>query len=175
MKELSRFSKILLFLAFLAGTLWIGAYLTRLFLSYQLFEAKDLALKPFVSQDNLSGILFSMLPAVTTTFTLYIVLIVTYTLFLITSRISLKKNGWLFIITLIIYVTMPMEAYLMTIDYNIIVQLNSGSFNAQSVLALIVDRIKVLSSFPLVEIFCYFSIIYFVLFQPLTAKDKVTI
>jgi hypothetical protein len=172
MKELSRISKILMFLAFLCGSLWIGAYLTRLFLSYQLFEAKNLVLKSFVSQENLPGILFSMLPAITTTFILYIALIVTYTLFLITSRISLKKNGWLFIISLIIYLTMPMEVYLMTIDYSIIVQLNSGSFNSPAVLALITERIKVLSSFPLVEIFCYFSIVYFVLFQPLTVKEK---
>jgi hypothetical protein len=172
MKELPRFSKILMFLAFLSGSLWIGAYLTRMFEQYQLFEAKDLALKAFVNNQNLGGILYTMLPAVTTTFILYIILIVTYTLFLITSRISLKKNGWLFIITLIIYLTMPMEVYLMTIDYDIILQLNSGNFDAQRVLALVVDRIKVLSSFSLVEVFCYFSIIYFVLFQPLTVKNK---
>jgi hypothetical protein len=174
MKELSRISKILMFLAFLSGSLWIGAYLTRLFLSYQLFEAKDLVLKSFVNQQNLPGILFSMLPAVTTSFILYIALIITFTAFLLTSKVSLKKNGWLFIITLIIYITMPMEAYLMTIDYKIITQLNSGSFNAPGVLALVSDRIKVLSSFPLVEIFCYFSIVYFILFQPLTVKEKLT-
>jgi hypothetical protein len=172
MKELSRFSKILLFLAFLSGSLWIGAYLTRLFLAYQLFEAKDLALKSFVNQQNLSGILYSMLPAISTSFILYIVLLVTYTAFLLTSKISLKKNGWLFIISLIIYLTMPMEAYLMTIDYKMIIQLNSGAFDPGFVLSLLTDRIKVLSSFPLVEIFCYFSIVYFILFQPLTVKDK---
>jgi hypothetical protein len=172
MKELSRFSKILLFLAFLSGSLWIGAYLTRLFLAYQLFEAKDLALKSFVNQQNLSGILYSMLPAISTSFILYIVLLVTYTAFLLTSKISLKKNGWLFIISLIIYLTMPMEAYLMTIDYKMITQLNSGAFDPGFVLSLLTDRIKVLSSFPLVEIFCYFSIVYFILFQPLTVKDK---
>jgi hypothetical protein len=172
MKELSRLSKIFMFLAFLSGSLWIGAYLTRLFEQYQLFEAKGLVLKSFVNEQNLAGILYTMLPAVTTTFILYIILIISFTAFLISSGISLKKNGWLFIITLIIYITLPMEAYLMTLDYSIIVQLDSGSFDAQAVLALITDRIKVLSSFPLVEIFCYFSIIYFVLFQPLTVKEK---
>ncbi|MFO7447252.1 MAG: hypothetical protein R6W90_12860 [Ignavibacteriaceae bacterium] len=171
MKELSRLSKLFMFLALLSGVLWIGAYLTRLFITYQLFVPEDLSLKTYITSENIGGVFSTILPAITTTFVLYIVFILGYILFLVSSKISLKKNGWLFIVTLIIFITMPFEVYLMTIDYKLLSLLNTGEFDNSLVLSLFLNRIKVLGSFPLVEIFCYFSVIYFILFQPLTAKE----
>jgi hypothetical protein len=60
---------------------------------------------------------------------------------------------------------------LMTLDYSIIIQLNNGIYNTSDIINLFVRRIKVLGSFPLIEIFCYLSFYYFLLFRPLT-KDN---
>jgi|SRR5690606_1769666 len=172
MIKFSRSARIFLFISVLSGSLWIGAYLTRLFLTYQLFEAENLSLKSIISQDSLTTVFYVLLPAITTTFVLYIVFIFSFIIFLFLSKLSFKQNGWLFITALIIFLTMPFEVYLMTIDYYLITQLNSATFNAGEVLSLIMERIKVLSSFLLVEIFCYISIYYFILFKPLTSKNK---
>jgi hypothetical protein len=172
MKTLNKTSKAFALLTVITGSLWIGAYLSRLFLSYQLFEAQDLSLKPYINSANLSGILITMLPAITTTFVLFICFILFYILFITISRINLRNNGWLFIITIIILITLPFELYLMTIDYNTLLQLNNNTFNSSAIIELFIKRIKVLGSFPLIEIFCYLSFYYFILFRPLTKSNE---
>jgi hypothetical protein len=172
MNTLNKTSKIFAFIAIITCSLWIGAYLSRLFLSYQMFEIQDLSLKPYISSANLAGILTTMLPSVTTTFVLYICFILSITLFIIFSRIKLRYNGWLFIIAIIILITSPFEIYLMTIDYSIILQLNHGIFNTSDLVDLFLKRIKVLGSFPLIEVFCYLSFYYFLLFRPFTKNEN---
>lgn len=172
MKSINKLSKLFAFLAIITCSLWIGAYLSRLFVSYQLFEAHDLSLKPYINQLNLSGILTTMLPSITTSFVLYIGFIIFFILFLAISRINLRYNGWLFIIATIIFVTLPFEIYLMTIDYKLILQLNSGLFDANNLIELMRKRVQILGSFSLIEIFCYLSFYYFLLFRPLTKKTN---
>jgi len=171
MNTLNKTSKIFAYLAVATCSLWIGAYLSRLFLSYQLFEAQDLSLKPYITPNNMAGILTTMLPSITTTFILYIFFIFSFIIFILVSHIKLRDNGWLFIIAVIVLITFPFEVYLMTIDYTIIFQLNYGTYNASDLIGLFVKRIKVLGSFPLIEIFSYLSFYYFLLFRPLT-KNK---
>jgi hypothetical protein len=172
MKTLNKTSKIFALLAVLFCSLWVGAYLSRLFLSYQLFEPQDLSLKPYITSVNLAGILTTILPTITTTFVLYICFILSFGIFIIVSHIKLRNNGWLFIITIIILITLPFEIYLMTIDYTIIIQLNYGIYNTTEIVDLFVKRIKILGSFPLIEIFCYLSFYYFLLYRPLTKNEN---
>lgn len=172
MNTLNKTSKIFAFLSVLTCSLWIGSYLSRLFLSYQLFDVHDLSLKSYITSANLTGILTTMLPSITTTFILYICFIISFIIFIISSRIKFRNNGWLFIISVIVLITLPFEVYLMTIDYTIICQLNYGTFNSADMVSLFVRRIKVLGSFPLIEIFCYLSFYYFLLFRPLTKNEN---
>jgi hypothetical protein len=170
MNTLNKTSKIFAFLALITCSLWIGSYLSRLFLSYQLFEAQDLSLKPYITSANLTGILTTLLPSITTTFVLYICFIFSFVAFIIVSHIKFRDNGWLFIIAIIVLITLPFEVYLMTIDYKMIFQLNYDTYNTSDIVGLFVRRIKVLGSFPLIEIFSYLSFYYFLLFRPLTKK-----
>jgi hypothetical protein len=170
MNTLNKTSKILAFFALITCSLWIGAYVSRMFLSYQLFEAQDLSLKPYITSANLTGIFTTLLPSITTTFVLYICFIITFILFLTVSKIKFRDNGWLFIITVIVLITLPFEIYLMTLDYSMILQLNSGVYVPSDIINLFIRRIKVLGGFPLIEIFCYLSFYYFILFRPLTKK-----
>jgi hypothetical protein len=170
MNKLNKISRLLAFLAIAACSVWIGSYLSRLFITFQLFEAQDLSLKSYMNSSNLPGILITMLPAITTTFISFICFIITFALFIITSGIKLKNNGWLLIISIIVIITLPFEIYLMTIDYHILMQVNNSSFNATEIINLFIKRIKVLGSFPLIEMFSYLSFYYFLLSRPLTKK-----
>jgi hypothetical protein len=172
MKNLKIFPKILLFFIVLSGALWIGSYFTRMIISYQIFEGTNFSLRPYINDQNLAGILKSFEPAVISTFVLYIIFIVTYITFITTSKISLKNNGWLFIITVIILLTLPFEIYLSSIDYKIIGLINSINFDSKQVINLIIERFKIFGSFPVIELFCYGAIIYFLLFQPLKKQES---
>lgn len=171
MKNISTISKIFAVLSLIAAAIWVGSYLSRLFLVYQLFEGPDLILKSYITDENVNGILFSILPSFVVHFIAFVVMFFTTIIFYLTSKINLRFNGWLFIILLAIIITTPFEIYLMVIDYKIIMMLNNGSFDSNTVINLLRDRIKDLSSYSIVAILTYLSFYYFIVFQPLTRKD----
>ena len=171
MKNISTISKVLAVLSLISATIWVGSYLSRLFLVYQLFEGPDLFLKSYITNENVNGILFSILPSFVVHFIAFIVMFLSTIIFYLTSKINLRYNGWLFIILVAIIITTPFEFYLMLIDYKIIMMLNNGSFDSNTVISLLRDRIKDLSSYSIVAILTYLSFYYFIVFQPLTKKD----
>ena len=166
MKNQNLLTKIFALIAMLSGAIWLGAYAVRMMVSYQLFDI-DMNLMGFVNDNNLEGILIAISPAINTTFILYITFIIAFTLFLFTSVLKFKENGWLFIITIIVYVTLPFEVYLMITDVSIIKELNySEVINSQYAVSLIRERFITLSSFPIIIFLSYCSIIYFLIFKP---------
>jgi len=171
MEKLKNSSKIILFISLLSGVLWFGAYTARLFLTFQLFQPKNLLFKSYISSANLSGIYITLMPIITFTFVTYFVFLIAFSLFLMISKISLKKEGWLFVIMLIVFITAPFELYLMTIDWKTIMILLSENFKADQISQLVIKRLSLLSSFSLIEIFSYVGIIFLAVFKPLRIKS----
>lgn len=171
MQKLQTFSKIFSVLSLMSASIWIGSYLSRLFLIYQIFEGPDLVIKSFINDSNIDGILFAIMPAIVVHFLAFIFMIVSTTLFFVTSKINLRNNGWLFIILVAVIITLPFEIYLMSIDLKVILMLQSSSFDSALIITLLRDRIKELSSYSIVAILTYLSFYYFIVFQPLTKKD----
>jgi len=172
MKNLSPLSLFILFIVCLSGSTWLGSYITKLIISYRLFEETEFVLKNYLNENNLEPVLRTMLPAFAVPFVLYPVFIISFILFLIISKLKLKMNGWLFITAILILVTLPFEIWLMGLDYKIITMVNSDYFNSLEVINLITKRFTVLGSFPLIEVFCYLGIIFLFVYRPLTQKDQ---
>lgn len=171
MRKISKISASFLTLAAISCIFWMGSYLLRLFLTYQLFDETVTAYKSYVNEQNIAGILITLNPAVVTTFVLFTFFIVFYFLFLFTSKLNLRKNGWLFIITVLVLVTAPFEIYLMTIDYRIFSEVNSGVFQSSEIISLVMKRLNNLSSFPLIELLSYCAIIFLAIFKPMTREN----
>jgi hypothetical protein len=171
MKSNSTLSKIFAVLSLMAASIWVGSYLSRLFVVYNLFEGQDLVLQKYITNENINGILLSLLPSILVHFIAFIVMILSALLFYFTNKVNLRFNGWLFIILIAVTITVPFEIYLMTIDYRIITMLNGTSFNSATVIELLKDRIQNLSSYPIVAILTYLSFYYFIVFQPLIKKE----
>ena len=95
-------------------------------------------------------------------------MIISTILFYLTNNLRLRFNGWLFIILIAVLITLPFEIYLMLIDYKVIITLLNSSFDSAQIILLLRDRIKDLSSFPIVVLLTYLSFYYFIIFQPLT-------
>ncbi len=167
-KETSTFAKILALISLVALSLWIGTYLSKLLTIYYLFEGPELILRNYINEQNLDAFLRILLPLHSLQITTYLIFILTFILFIIFSKISIKYNGWLFIIIMIVLVTLPFEIYLMTIDLKFVQAILSNNFNSEQLIVLLRERIKVLSSYPLVALFSYISIYYFIIIQPFT-------
>ena len=172
LRELKLPAKLALYICFLTGILWLGSYVARLTLIYQLFQGNDFTLKSVFNNQNLPGVFITLNSAAILTAILYTIFIVTFVIFLISSHINLKENGWLLVATIIINLTIPFEVILMRNDYRIFSLIQSGNIDPNQILVYTVDRFKILGSFPIIEVLCYFSIIYLILFKPLKLVKK---
>ena len=170
----NKFSSIFGFLALASGSIWFGAYIARLLTTYQMFEPTEVVLKDYITNNNLPAIIQTTFPLVNLTFFTYLVLILSFSLYLISTHLKLKQNGWLLIISMIIYLTLPFEAVLLMIDYKLIVLFINEQFASVEVLQLIIDRITLLSSFPIILLLSYLSIPFFLVVKPFTLilKDE---
>lgn len=171
-KELSGLSKSIAFISLLSLSIMLGSYITKLFTVYYLFEGPDLVLRDFIDPSDLDTSLKLLFPVHIIHLIAYLITITSLVLFVITSKLSLKQNGWLFIILLIFFLTLPFEAYLLTIDYKFITAIMSDKIVSTELLGLLRDRIQKLSSYPLVALISYISIYYFIILQPLTKSNQ---
>lgn len=167
MQNLTKLSKILLAITSLFFTVWLGSYISRQVVIYQFFDPENLSLKPIYSARNLSDVLFTILPLIVLNIISYIVFLLSLLIFLFQSRISLKKEGWLFISILIVLICAPFEIFLILKDYKISSEIYTQNFDSLAIVNLIRDRMTVLSSFSLIEIISFVGIIFLSILQPL--------
>ena len=172
MKKNNKLSSLFGYLALTSGSIWFGAYIARLLATYQMFEATELTLKSYITSANLPAIIQTSSPLVNLTFFSYLILIISFTLFVIFTNMKFKENGWLLIVSLIIFLTLPLESILLVIDYELIVLSLNEQFASEEVLKLIMERITMLSSFPIILLLSYLSIPYFLVFKPFTLKKE---
>jgi hypothetical protein len=172
MKKSKIVASVFGFLALSSGSLWFGAYIARLLTTYQIFEPNELSLKSYLSNSNLPVIFQTIFPLVNLTFVSYLVMIVSFTIFIISTDLKLKENGWLFIISMIIYLTLPFETVLLSIDYKLFILFINEQFTSNEILNLIIERITILSSFPIILVLSFLSIPYFLVVKPFSKKLK---
>ena len=172
MKKRNKLSSILGYLALTSGSIWFGAYLARLITTYQMFEETEPVLKNFIDNTNLPVIVEILSPLVYITTIAYLIMLMSFTLFLFISDLKLKENGWLFIIAALIYITLPFETILLIFDYKQIVLFLNEQFGSEKIIELITNRLYRLSSFPIIQILSYLSIPYLLIFRPFTRKVK---
>ena len=161
MKKRKLLSSIFGSFALVSGSIWLGAYVARLIIIYQMFEPTEITLKSYLSGNNLQAVIQTIFPLVNLTFLSYLIMIITFTVFIITTDIKFKANGWLLIISAIIYLTLPFEFLLLTIDYKLIIYFVNGQFTSGEIMKLIIERLTLLSSFPVILLLCYFTIPFF--------------
>ncbi|MEW6508406.1 MAG: hypothetical protein AB1432_11735 [Bacteroidota bacterium] len=172
MEKLNNISKFFLFLTFVFGVFWLGGYFIRQIVVYQFFLPEDLSLRSIYKNQNLEVVINTIAPIFVTNLLFYIAFIVTYFLFLISSRIKFKNEGWILFITLIVLITAPFEIYLLVKDYRLISDIYFNNVSAFLLLDQIKARIEVLSSFSLIEIFSYVGIIFLIVFRPLRKANE---
>ncbi len=171
MENLSKLAKFFLFLTIIAFAMWFGSYITRMTLSLQLFHGTHFELKDIVVKSNFDSITLTLAPAIAISFISYFAMIVFYLLFVFTSKLKMKLNGWLFISTVLILTTAPFELFLiLKYDKPFVDTAFWGTGNAQFYIQLIIDRFSKLGSFPIIEIFSFLAVAFLFMFRPFRKK-----
>ncbi len=167
MENLTKTSKVFLFFTSLFFILWLGGYVARHLTIYQFFEPENLELRNVFNEVSLESHLFLILPLIVFNIISYFFFLIFFIVFLFISKINLKIEGWLLIITLIILITAPFEIFLLVKDYEISKNIFYNLRDANSIINMLRDRITILSSFSLIEIFSYCGVLFLIIFQPL--------
>jgi hypothetical protein len=170
MDSLSKTSKIFLFLGFSALTLWLGSYVARHMIIYQLFEPENLDLKNMFNSNNIESVIKTIAPVFVLNMITFIVFLLMFMVLIFISKFNIKENGWILIIVLAVFITAPFELYLLYTDFLIIKKVYFSSSFDITIIDSIKERITVLNSFSLIEIFTYLGIIFLIVFRPLTKK-----
>lgn len=173
MKNNTIFVKVIQFLLIVSLIIWLGGYISRHLVIYQLFEPEGLVLRPNYNLENLNVVWNTISPLLVLNLVSFPLFILFYLSYLFFSKINLKKEGWLFISTIVILITAPFEIYLLIKDYEIIRLIYSSVSNSENVLNLIRERINILSSFSLIEIFSYLAIVFLTILKPLSKTDEI--
>jgi hypothetical protein len=154
------------------AVVWIGSYITRLVLVYQFFEPVNLELRNLYNTQNLASVLTMVISPIVCNIITFPLFLVSFFLYIFISKINIKNEGWLFLTMMVIIITAPFEIYLLSMDLSIIELLFSPNYDVNQAINMIRERMVVLSSFPLIEIFCYIALVFVVVFKPLRKNEN---
>ncbi len=166
--ELKKYiTKIYLFILIIASIFWLGGSIYRAIIAYTLFEPFSLIVKSEITYDILRQTL--KLVGNVTVYILfsYPFVLIFFVLLIKSSKVNLKKEGWLFIITLILGLFLPVEIYISYLDIKFSLMVLFSNFDTNMALSLLIQRISALGGLPAIGSLCYFTSIWFAIFQPL--------
>lgn len=173
MNNLSKTSKLFLVVTFISYALWLGSYCAKNMIFFQFFDAETMALRSIFAKADFLSIFYSVYPIVTMNIICYGLFVLFFILFTVTSKLNLRKNGWLFISLLVVVITMPVEVYLIfKYDWNFVFDVNNLSIQVQPALELIKQRVAKFGMYSFISIFSTISIVLFFIFRPLTKNEN---
>jgi len=166
--ELNKIStKIYLFILILAIIFWLGGSIYRAIVAYTLFEPFSLVVKSEITYDILRQTLKLIGNINVYLLISYPIVLICFALFVKSSKANLKNEGWLFMISMIFILFLPIEIYLSYLDINYTILVLLTNFDTNIALSLLIQRIAALGGLPAIGFLCYFTSIWFAIFQPL--------
>ncbi len=96
----------------------------------------------------------------------YVLVLAGSVVFLWTSPFLLREHGWLLMSALLLYLFVPVEAYVMYLDVRMVIMVLFADTGVAAVRELFLARVGALAGVPLVALLCYYTIIVLAIFQP---------
>lgn len=172
MKKENTFSKVILFLTISAFSLWLGSYVSRLFIFYEFILPVSFDIDLNFLSENFKVISTLLAPLMIINLIGYIIFLVLLISCLFVSKISLKNNGWLFISACLVFLLSPFEIYLYYYDFGIISKVLSNQITAGNLIEYVTLRAKEFGLFGVIHIFTSFFVILLQVFKPLVKNEN---
>ncbi len=98
----------------------------------------------------------------------YLVTLISSIVYLRTTLLTFRQNGWLMMGAILFYTFTPVEIYTMVLDARMgYLDLIISSNDLVEFRKLFIHRLAALSGVPIIALFCYYTIIGLVIFRPL--------
>jgi hypothetical protein len=146
---------------------WLGAMNVRALMGLDLLEFGTLEFKPNI-HPYVERTFFGLISRSSMVSTVgYAVVWFAGIVYLRTTKLSLKQQGWLMMSAVLFYVFTPVEIYVMTLDTRMWLLDHAGSNDLVEFRKLFIHRLGALAGVPIIAMLCYYTAIALVAFRPL--------
>jgi len=166
----TKVAKFALFALTVGTIFWLGGINIRAAIGNELLEPGTLNFKQGFPPDA-ERTIFNLL-AKSSIFTIisYIVVFISGIIYLVTTRLKFKENGWLLMSAILFYLFTPVEFYTTYLDTKFVLLWFYSSPSFTELRELFINRVSALSGLPVIALLCYYTIIGLIIWRPLTKK-----
>ena len=163
----SRTTKAALAILVIAAVVWLGGTNIRVLIGSDLLQLGTVDFKPNI-HPYVERTVFSLIAQSSLVVNIaYIVLWFAGIVYLRTTRLTLKENGWLMMSAILFYLFTPVEIYTMVLDTKMWFLDLIGSNDLVEFRRLFFHRLGALAGVPYIALLCYYTIIGLAVIQPL--------
>lgn len=92
--------------------------------------------------------------------------------YIMTTHRSVKREGWLLMSAILLFVFIPVELYCFWLDWKLIGLQYWGEWSVEEFRKAFLNRITALAGLPFIAQLCYFTIPILIIFKPLQKKES---
>lgn len=163
-----RAEKTSLFFLIVSGILWLGGINIRAVIGNDILVMGTLEFEPNVHPMIEREVFGLVAKSSLVIIIAYLITLVSSIVFLKSTSLSPKKEGWLMMSAILFYIFVPVEIYTMVLDAKMIyLDLVLSSGDLVEFRKLFIHRLAALAGVPIIALCCYYTIIGLAVFQPL--------
>jgi hypothetical protein len=160
--------RISLFVLIVGAIFWLGAVNVRAMIGNDMLKPGTLEFEEYVAPDA-ERELFRLISFTSVLIMIsYAAVLVSGTVFLVTSPFRLKEHGWLMMSAILFYAFVPVEGFTMYLDGKMAYQEFFTTSGNDVFRELFIARVAALAGAPVVGLLCYYTIIALAIFRPFT-------
>jgi len=163
----TKISKISSVILIIAAIVWLGGLNIRAMVGFDMLQMGTLDFKPNI-HPYVERTVFSLIALSSIVIDIaYSVVWLAGILWLKTTKLSMRKNGWLMMSAILFYMFTPVEVYTIILDLKMWYLDFLGSNDLVEFRKLFIHRLGALSGVPMIAILSYYTIIVLAIFRPL--------
>ena len=160
-------TKIALLVIVLGAIVWLGGLNIRALIGFDMLEVGTLDFKPNIHpyvERSILGLIAqgSMIINIS-----YVFVWIAGIVFLATTTLRLKENGWLMMCAILFYLFTPVEVYTMVLDTKMWYLNAIGSNDLVEFRILFIHRLAALAGVPMIALLSYYTAIVIAVFRPM--------
>lgn len=105
-------------------------------------------------------------------FVSYIIVLLAGIGFVVTTRRSFKRDGWLLMSAILLFAFVPVELYCYWLDWKIVGLNYWGNWPLDEFRKALLIRLTALAGLPFIAQLCYYTIPIFIIFKPLQKTEE---
>jgi hypothetical protein len=145
---------------------WLGGVNIRAIIGNDMLKPGSLSFEEYVAPEAEREIYRLLSFASVAVMISYATVLVSGTVFLTTSDLRLKENGWLMISAILFYAFVPVELFTMVLDARMVYMEFFTTAGNDVFRELFLARVAALAGAPVIALLCYYTIIVLAVFRP---------